>query len=80
MTQLRRECLNGSVAGLVITLIGHPFDTLKTRQQVSGLRGIDTLKILLKDSGFLGLYRGLNGPLITTPMANALVFSSFEIS
>lgn len=32
LSQLKRECLNGSFAGLAISLVGHPFDTIKTRQ------------------------------------------------
>lgn len=27
--ELRKELLNGSLAGLAISIVGHPFDTLK---------------------------------------------------
>jgi solute carrier family 25 carnitine/acylcarnitine transporter 20/29 len=32
----------------------------------------------IQNEGFLGLYKGLSGPLITVPLINAIIFSTFE--
>lgn len=77
----------GTVAGIAITLVGHPFDTAKVRLQTQAVRpgqgapfkgGWDCAVRTVRNEGFRALYKGMSGPLTTVPLINALVFSSYE--
>jgi solute carrier family 25 carnitine/acylcarnitine transporter 20/29 len=72
----------GSFGGLLSTMIGHPFDTIKVRLQTSvnsQSAAATTLK-LLRDEGPLAFFKGLSSPLSAIPVVNALVFASYEKS
>jgi len=72
----------GGLGGLNITLIGHPFDTLKVRLQTqpqhpplyNGLA--ECLKKTLKMEGVSGLYAGMTSPLIGQMLFRATLFLS----
>lgn len=70
----------GSFAGVIICLIGHPFDTLKTRLQMQRQPVLELLKKTAQQEGILALYKGLSSPLSTIPLLNALVFGSYSIT
>jgi len=65
-----KNSVSGTVAGIAVCLVGHPFDTLKVRLQTqpvnkpvySGL--IDCFFKTLKWEGIGGLYKGV-GKLLT---------------
>lgn len=76
----KQELILGSCAGFAICLIGHPFDTIKTRMQTSNRSMIETVRSTINKEGLLAVYKGMASPLISTPMINAVVFTSYEVS
>lgn len=78
------DFLSGTAAGISICLSGHPFDTLKVRLQLSDYskhNNINLLKLIqntIYNEGITGLYKGLSSPLLTVPLVNAIVFTSYE--
>jgi solute carrier family 25 carnitine/acylcarnitine transporter 20/29 len=81
-----KDFVAGTVAGVTITLVGHPFDTVKVRLQtqdlVPGMQpfrgGVDCAMRTFRNEGFLALYKGMSGPIITVPLINAVVFAVYE--
>ena len=41
---------------------------------------LETVKIVLKTEGAPGFFRGIGAPLISIPLINSIVFSSYELS
>ena len=72
----------GFISGSISTYLGHPLDTIKVRMQVGRHNhGIsDSLKHIIKNEGFFGLYKGVLPPVIGYAPINALLFTSKEIS
>ena len=78
--KLQEELVYGSIAGLGICMVGHPFDTLKTRKQVMGGSYVKMIKdIIVKESPF-AFYKGLTSPLVNMPIINSIVFSSYSLA
>jgi len=86
-----REVIAGSSAGVALTLVGHPFDTIKVRMQTQDIvksttggkkkpfkGGIDCAMRTLQREGVRGLYKGMSGPLATVPLLNAVVFAAYQ--
>ena len=44
------------------------------------MNGFKAFKSLIKESGLLGVYRGIQGPVATIPLVNAVIFSSYQLS
>jgi len=73
----------GTCAGINVTLVGHPFDTLKIRLQTqpthqkvySGLK--DCFLKTLKWEGPKGLYSGVQSPLVGQMLFRAILFTSY---
>eukprot|EP00475_Leptophrys_vorax_P026185 TRINITY_DN3679_c0_g1_i1.p1 TRINITY_DN3679_c0_g1~~TRINITY_DN3679_c0_g1_i1.p1 ORF type:complete len:517 (-),score=126.87 TRINITY_DN3679_c0_g1_i1:697-2247(-) len=76
------DFLAGTVAGVILTLVGHPFDTVKVRLQTSTVffSGIDCAMRTVRLEGPKALYRGMSGPLVTVPVVNAIIFGSYGIA
>lgn len=81
---LARDIFGGTLAGIAVTFVGHPFDTLKVRLQTqpnmhpplySGL--VDCFRKTLKWEGASGLYRGVTSPLAGQMLFRANMFLSF---
>lgn len=78
------DVLSGSVGGIGLTLVGHPFDTLKVRLQTqsttnpvySGLG--DCVKKTWQTEGPAGFYRGVTSPLFGQVVFNAVQFVSYS--
>jgi solute carrier family 25 protein 39/40 len=69
--------ISGSVAGSIACVFTHPFDVVKTLQQVSDERtGLGTL---LKQYGVRGLYTGLVPRLAKIAPACGIMISSYEL-
>jgi solute carrier family 25 carnitine/acylcarnitine transporter 20/29 len=69
--------INSFVAGAAQTLIGHPFDTIKTYKQINPTMNINIIiKNLIKNNGIFYLYRGFIPPLIGGCMQNSFMFST----
>ena len=83
-----REFTYAAVTGFLFggtnTLVGHPFDTVKTKMQVQsehmGLKQkyIPTIKSVLAKEGPLGFYRGCIPPFIGSIVYRSTQFSVFE--
>jgi solute carrier family 25 carnitine/acylcarnitine transporter 20/29 len=66
------DLIAGGIAGSASVVVGHPFDTIKVRMQVSSGSG---------GGGSLGsLFRGMAAPLSTAAIVNAIIFSSYGAS
>jgi len=78
-----KDVLAGTVAGVGITLVGHPFDTLKVRLQTqsqtnpvySGLT--DCVKQTWRAEGLGGFYKGVASPLVGQMVFNAVQFLAY---
>ena len=73
----------GTCAGINVTIVGHPFDTLKVRLQTqptdkpvySGL--VDCFKKTIKWEGISGLYKGVQSPLVGQIFFRSNMFLAF---
>jgi len=85
-TVIQKLCVDiiaGTIAGINVTLVGHPFDTLKVRLQTQphdkpiydGL--VDCFKKTLKWEGIGGLYKGVSSPLIGQMFFRANLFLAY---
>lgn len=81
-----KVCVNifsGTCAGINVTLVGHPFDTLKVRLQTqpsdnkvySGLK--DCFVKTIRWEGIRGLYAGVQSPLLGQMFFRANLFTAF---
>ena len=69
--------LNSYIAGISQTIIGHPFDTLKTLKQVYNNKSVfNILQYIKNKNGINYLYRGYIPPLIGGCLQNSIIFSS----
>ena len=86
-----RVMLSGGVSGVAARVCTHPFDTIKSRQQVAG--SLDggarrlarasmptALLSVLRDEGVAGLYRGFGAVAFGVPFASAFYFGGYEWS
>ncbi|KAA0146225.1 hypothetical protein FNF27_05196 [Cafeteria roenbergensis] len=77
------ELAAGTMAGVGICLVGHPFDTIKVllvmqtaeNPMYSGM--MDAAKKTISSDGVAGLYRGVASPLVGMGLFNAVQFASF---
>lgn len=68
---------NSYIAGISQTVIGHPFDTLKTLKQVYNDKTVfNIFKYIKNKNGINYLYRGYIPPLIGGCLQNSFIFSS----
>eukprot|EP00743_Colponemidia_sp_Colp-15_P007954 GILK01008615.1.p1 GENE.GILK01008615.1~~GILK01008615.1.p1 ORF type:complete len:330 (+),score=32.19 GILK01008615.1:36-992(+) len=77
-----RDFISGTLAGMSITIVGHPFDTIKVRLQTqvdnSKFRGMsDCIRQTYAKEGLRGYYKGMGSPFSTVPIVNAVVFSAY---
>jgi len=71
------DFIAGCLAGFSSTLVGHPFDTIKTRLQIypekySSAR--DCFRLVLRNEGLTALYRGMVFPLFGNLFLNGTIF------
>lgn len=76
--QVLEEAFHGSVAGVIIVLVGHPFDTLKTRKQIQHFKYPDMIRSMIYKEGVRSFYKGMLSPLISVPLFKAVLFSSYK--
>eukprot|EP01117_Protostelium_nocturnum_P002987 TRINITY_DN13918_c0_g1_i1.p1 TRINITY_DN13918_c0_g1~~TRINITY_DN13918_c0_g1_i1.p1 ORF type:complete len:299 (-),score=120.64 TRINITY_DN13918_c0_g1_i1:57-953(-) len=78
-----KDIIAGSVGGIAQCLVGHPLDTIKVRLQTQSqvapkYKGMaDCFSITVKEEGFVGLYKGIQSPLIGLSFFNAIQFLSY---
>jgi solute carrier family 25 (mitochondrial carnitine/acylcarnitine transporter), member 20/29 len=69
--------VNSFIAGGAQTLIGHPFDTIKTYKQVNyNIKTSNIIKNIIGDKGLSYLYRGFLPPFIGGCIQNSILFST----
>ncbi|WPT10863.1 Mitochondrial substrate carrier family protein G [Picochlorum sp. SENEW3] len=78
-----KDCTAGTVGGIAVVGVGHPFDTIKVRLQTQSATNpvysgaFDCLKKTLQWEGVGGLYKGVASPLAGQMLFRATLFSAF---
>jgi len=75
------ENVGGFISGSVSIAVGHPFDTIKVRQQAghTAYRGaLDCARETIRNEGIRALWKGMMSPLVTNSSMNAITFSSWQ--
>ena len=75
-----QEALGGLSAGIVGTIIGYPLDLIKARMQVFGDASAGIVSVgssIVRNEGFLALYRGIAPPLISLSILNTVNFTQY---
>ena len=76
--------MTGVLYGATNTMVGHPFDTIKTKMQAqtdfqgANQKYLDIVKRVYEVDGWKGFYRGCIPPLFGSILFRSLQFSSFE--
>lgn len=75
----------GVLGGVTVTLVGHPFDTIKVRLQTQPIGSdalykntLDCVKKTYKGEGFSGFYAGVGSPLMGQMFFRAGSFAAFH--
>jgi solute carrier family 25 carnitine/acylcarnitine transporter 20/29 len=78
-----KDCVSGTVGGIAVVAVGHPFDTIKVRLQSQSIANpvysgaFDCVKKTLAWEGVGGLYKGVASPLAGQMLFRATLFSAF---
>ncbi|KAG2450018.1 hypothetical protein HYH02_000122 [Chlamydomonas schloesseri] len=86
LVKLAKDIFAGTCGGISVTLVGHPFDTLKVRLQTqpvdkpiySGV--VDCARKTVQWEGLGGLYKGVTSPLMGQMFFRASLFGAFGAS
>lgn len=82
-TKSAKDVFAGTCGGISVTLVGHPFDTIKVRLQtqpsVNPIYGgfLDCAKKTVQWEGLPGLYKGVTSPLAGQMFFRATLFGAF---
>ena len=63
------------IAGSIQTILGHPFDTVKTRIQLYNTSYKNTISHLFRQEGITSFYKGSFFPFISGCCQNCFIFS-----
>jgi solute carrier family 25 carnitine/acylcarnitine transporter 20/29 len=66
----------GTVAGVVQAIVGHPFDTVKSRVQMGAPSISACIRDMVRTEGPLAAYKGVLPPIVVSGAYNATLFSS----
>jgi hypothetical protein len=74
-----QDFIAGTAAGVALTIVGHPFDTVKVRMQTAARYSSAVQCVLdtFRKEGPFALFKGMGSPMATIPLINALVFASY---
>jgi len=79
-----KDLTAGSVGGVLQCLSGHPLDTVKVRLQTQATTvplkyngAMDCIKKTIAEEGVLGLYKGVQSPLLGVAVMNSALFFSY---
>lgn len=75
---LKVEAVAGFNAGVVGTVLGFPLDSIKTRMQTTHSSMFKASRLIFKENGIMGFYRGIASPLLSLTILNTLNFSSYS--
>lgn len=74
--------VSGMVFGAVSPVVGHPFDTVKTRMQAEmrchTIGTADVVKTIYRNEGIFGFYRGFIPPLVGSMAFRGVLFSAYS--
>merc|ERR1711990_440909 len=79
---MSKDVIAGTCGGIVVTLIGHPFDTQKVRLQAQSIAnpvysGLgDCFRKTVSSEGMKGLYKGMSSPLVGQMAFRATLFTT----
>ncbi|CAG0918578.1 unnamed protein product [Notodromas monacha] len=67
-------------AGIVASILTHPPDVLKTKVQCSEakLTGVEAVRLIVKESGFPGFFRGLVPRLLRRTLLSCVSWTIYE--
>lgn len=75
------DYIAGIFGGIAVVLVGHPFDTCKTRMQVAPegyyKNTIDCIRRTFKSKGILGFYSGMAPPLYGQMIFRSAAFGTY---
>ena len=75
-----KEVVAGSIAGVMQTLVGYPFDTVKVRYIESKSTKISScIRMMIKDNGIKSFYQGIRSPLYGGVFYNTNMFYSYSL-
>ena len=75
-----KELVAGSTAGLMQTLVGYPFDTVKVRYIKTNSKSIRScIQMMIKDNGIKSFYQGIKSPLYGGIFYNTNMFYSYAL-
>ncbi|KAG1662642.1 hypothetical protein FOA52_009627 [Chlamydomonas sp. UWO 241] len=83
VVKLAKDIVAGTCGGISVTLVGHPFDTLKVRLQSQPMDKpiytgvVDCFKKTVQGEGVGGLYKGVMSPLAGQMFFRASLFGAF---
>ncbi|KAL4855135.1 Mitochondrial substrate carrier family protein G [Chlorella vulgaris] len=86
LAKFAKDSFAGTVGGIAVTMVGHPFDTVKVRLQTQPSANpiysgaIDCVRKTLQWEGVGGLYKGVTSPLAGQMFFRATLFSAFGAS
>lgn len=78
-----KDVFAGTCGGITVTLLGHPFDTVKVLLQTQSSKNpvysgaVDAASKVIKAEGVKGLYRGVTSPLAGQMFFRATLFFSY---
>lgn len=75
---LKVEAVAGFNAGVVGTVLGFPLDSIKTRMQTTHSSMFKASRMIFRENGMMGFYRGIASPLLSLTILNTLNFSSYS--
>ncbi|MEW5300939.1 MAG: hypothetical protein WDW38_005150 [Sanguina aurantia] len=84
--KLAKDIFAGTCGGISVTLVGHPFDTLKVRLQSQSMTNplyagvVDCARKTIQWEGLGGLYKGVTSPLMGQMFFRASLFGAFGAS
>ena len=78
MDHFIKDMICGSLSGIGNCVSGYVFDTVKVRMQMDhNITMFGSFRTIIKNEGFMHLFNGIYYPLITIPVLNAIIFSSY---
>eukprot|EP01024_Parvocaulis_polyphysoides_P046432 TRINITY_DN4370_c1_g1_i1.p1 TRINITY_DN4370_c1_g1~~TRINITY_DN4370_c1_g1_i1.p1 ORF type:complete len:345 (-),score=37.40 TRINITY_DN4370_c1_g1_i1:808-1788(-) len=83
VVRVAKDIFAGTCGGVAVTFTGHPFDTLKVRLQMQPVDKpiyngmLDCAKKTIQWEGVMGLYKGVQSPLIGQMFFRASMFTAF---
>ena len=76
-----KSFISGGAGGMSLVLVGHPLDLIKVRLQTTSQYASmsDAFRVILKQDGIRGLYRGMMTPLVGVTPIFAICFWGYDL-